>query len=294
VEPRGRRRPVGRVRAEPVRRQARLDLRVTNLSLPTLNWIRFPELQPAFALEELLAGAAAAGFGAVGLDDLTVAGRSADEVAGLLRLHDLTCSDVGVLRISDGNVPAQCESLATLGAATGTEICIAAIAARTDESVDDLRAGAAILAEAGIRVALEFVPYGGVRSLSEGIDICSDVGWDRCGLLVDTWHFFRGGELWPLLRSLSANQIALVHLNDAAEPVGDLVYDSRFLRMPPGEGTFPLAGFLELLDEIGYDGVVSLEVLSEALRSRPPAEGARDLFAAAHSALGPPRHVETV
>ena len=138
------------------------------------------------------------------------------------------------------------------------------------------------------------MPYGGVRSLSEGIDVCSAVGWDRCGLLVDTWHFFRGGERWPLLRSLAASQIVLVHLNDAPEPVGDLVYDSRFLRTPPGEGTFPLAGFLELLDEIGYDGVVSLEVLSAELRSRPPAEGARDLFHAARAALGPPRHVETV
>jgi sugar phosphate isomerase/epimerase len=138
------------------------------------------------------------------------------------------------------------------------------------------------------------VPYGGVRSLSEGIDVCSAVGWDRCGLLVDTWHVFRGGEPWPLLRSLAASQIALVHLNDAGEPVGDLAYDSRFLRTPPGEGTFPLARFLELLDEIGYEGVISLEVLSAALRSRPPAEGARELFAAAQAALGPPRQVEKV
>ena len=180
---------------------------------------------------------------------------------------------------------AQCESLAALAAATGAHICIAAIASRTDESVDDLRAGAAILAEAGVRTALEFVPYGGVRSLSEGIDVCSAVGWDRCGLLVDTWHLFRGGEQWPLLRSLAAHQIALVHLNDAPEPVGDLVYDSRFRRTPPGEGTFPLADFLELLDEIGYDGVVSLEVLSSAIRSRPPAEGARDLLDATRRLL---------
>jgi sugar phosphate isomerase/epimerase len=242
----------------------------------------------------VLAGAAAAGFDAVGLDDLTIAGRNPDEVAALLRSHDLTCSDVGVLRISDGSARAQCESLAALAAATGAEICIATFPTRTDESVDDLRAGAAILAEAGVRIALEFVPYGGVRSLSEGIEICSAVGWDRCGLLVDTWHFFRGGERWPLLRSLTASQIALVHLNDAAEPVGDLVYDSRFLRTPPGEGTFPLADFLELLDETGYDGVVSLEVLSAALRSRPPLEGARELFAAARAALGPPRRVETI
>ena len=285
MEPRGWRRPVGGVRRQPLRRQAGLDLRADRLSLPTLNWIRFPELEPAAGLEELLEAAAAAGFRAVGLDDLIVAGRSTDEVAALLRSHGLTCTDVGVLRVSEGAVREQCKSLAALATATGAPVCIAAISTRTDSSLDDLRTGAAILAEAGVRVALEFLPYGGLRNLAEGIDVCSSVGWERCGLLVDSWHFFRGGEDWPLLRSLAAEQIALVHLNDAPAPIGDLVYESRFRRLPPGQGTFALADFVETLDDLGYDGVISLEVLSAALRSRPPAEGARELHEAAHSLL---------
>jgi sugar phosphate isomerase/epimerase len=227
-------------------------------------------LTPLWPLEEVLAGAAAAGFDSVGLDHMTVAGRDVDEVAALLDVHGLACTDVGVLRNRG-----QAESLAALATATRADVCIAA-----PESIDDLRESVAILADAGVRTALEFVPYGGVRTLSEGIEICAAVG---CGLLLDSWHFFRGGEEWDVLRSLAPEQIALVHLNDAPPPIGDLVEESRFRRMPPGEGIFPLADFLAVLEEIGYEGVVSLEVLSESLRSRPPAEGARELHDAMHS-----------
>jgi sugar phosphate isomerase/epimerase len=273
MEPRGRRRPGAGVRAQPVRRQEGLELIGSQLSLPTLNWLRFPELTPVWPLEDVLAGAAAAGFDAVGLDDMTLAGRDAGDAAALLDAYGLACTDVGVLRTRE-----QAESLAALATATGARVCIAAT-----DSIDDLRTGAAILAEAGVRTALEFVPYGRVRTLSEGIDACAAVGWDRCGLLIDSWHFFRGGEEWDILRSLAAEQIALVHVNDAPPQVGDLVHESRFRRLPPGEGTFPLAGFLDAFEEIGYDGVVSLEVLSASLRSRPPTEGARELHDAMRS-----------
>jgi sugar phosphate isomerase/epimerase len=253
-----------------------VDLIGSQLSLPTLNWIRFPELTPAWPLEDVLAGAAEAGFRSVGLDDMTVGGREADEVAVLLDAHGLTCTDVAVLRADDG-VREQAASLAVLATRTGATVCIAALATRSVASVENLRVGAGILAEAGVRTALEFVPYGGVRTLSDGIDVCAEVGWESCGLLLDSWHFFRSGEDWDLLRSLAPEQIALVHVNDAPPPVGDLAYESRFRRMPPGEGTFPLAAFLDALEGIGYEGVISLEVLSASLRARPPSQGAREL-----------------
>src|SRR5204862_3916563 len=99
VEPRRRRRPGGRVRGEPLRRHDEgLDL---ILSLPTLNWLDFTSTgpQPVAPLEEVLAAAAGAGFGNVGLDDVSTAGRAPGDVAALLRSNGLRCTDVGVLRI---------------------------------------------------------------------------------------------------------------------------------------------------------------------------------------------------
>jgi sugar phosphate isomerase/epimerase len=255
-------------------------LGLTQVSLPTLNWIEFPELVPVWPLEDVLAGAAGAGFRSIGLDDLTVAGRDPDDVAALLRSHGLACTDVGVLRVGEGDVREAAAGLAALAGAAGAAICIAAVYTATpDEVIPDLRTGAAILAESGVRAALEFVPYGGLPTLSDAIAVCDAVGWGRCGLLVDTWHFFNSSEPWELLRSLDPGQIALVHINDALPLASDdLVRESRFRRAPLGAGTFELAKFAKALEELRYEGVVSIEVLSGDLRSRPPAQGAQELL----------------
>jgi sugar phosphate isomerase/epimerase len=240
-------------------------------------------MTPAWPLEDVLAGAADAGFRDVGVDDLSVAGADPAEVASLLRSHGLACTDVGVLRVGAAGIRAQAEALAGLASATGAGICIAALHTATPaEALADLRTAAAVLGDADIRIALEFAPYGGLRTLADAIDVCAAVGWDRCGVLVDTWHFFRSDEPQTLLRSLDSRQIALVHVNDAPAPERDLVYESRFRRLPPGAGTFALTGFAGTLAATGYDGVLSIEVLSSALRRRPPAEGARELLDSLH------------
>jgi len=253
---------------------------MTQVSLPTLNWIGFPELAPVWPLEDVLAGAAAAGFRSVGLDDLTVAGRDPGDVAASLRSHGLSCTDVGVLRVGEGDVREHSAELAALASATGAGICITALSnAIAAEAIPLLRAATAILAESGVRAALEFVPYGALPTLSEAVAVCDAVGWERCGLLVDTWHFFRSGEPWELLRSLDRSQIALVHINDALPlSSSDLRHESRFRRAPLGAGTFELAELAATLAELRYEGVVSIEVLSGELRSRPPSAGAKELL----------------
>ena len=250
---------------------------------------------PAWPLDDVLAAAAVAGFRDVGLDDLTVAGADPEEVAALLRSHGLVCTDVGVLRVGAGEIRPQAEGLAALASATGADVCIAALYTPTPaEALAHLRTGAALLGDVGVRIALEFAPYGGLPTLADAIDVCAAVGWDRCGLLVDTWHFFRSDEPWSLLRSLDADQIALVHVNDAPAPERDLVYESRFRRLPVGWGTFAIGEFADALASTGYDGVLSNEVLSSALRRRPPVDGARELLASLHRSwpLGPPSTVE--
>jgi sugar phosphate isomerase/epimerase len=228
----------------------------------------------------VLAGAAAAGFRRVGLDDLTVAGRDPDDVAAVLRAHGLTCTDVGVLRVGEGDVHEASAGLAALASATGAGVCIAALyTATAAEAIPLLRAATTILAESGVRAALEFVPYGALPTLSDAVEVCEAVGWERCGLLVDTWHFFRSREPLERLHSLDRSQIALVHINDALPLASDdLVHESRFRRAPLGAGTFELAEFAATLAELRYEGVVSIEVLSGDLRSRPPAAGARELL----------------
>ena len=198
-----------------------------------------------------------------------------------MRDRGLACSDVGVLPIGTADVVAAAQELAHLASITGARICIAAhyAPAPTTEAARQLRACADVLTEAGTILALEFVAYGHLRTLVGAVELCESVGWERCRLLIDTWHFFRGDRPWTLLRSLSGDRIGLVHVNDGSlEPAPDPVAEGRFGRLPLGAGAFPLVDFAAALDAVGYRGPISTEVLSGELRRRPPGEGARVLM----------------
>jgi sugar phosphate isomerase/epimerase len=244
-------------------------------SLPTLNWLDFPDGAPRFSLEEILDAAATAGFTSVGLDTVTTAG--AADIAEPLRARGLTCTDVGILALGP-NAAADAERLAELAQASGATTCLVAWPAGFDGR-RALEASTDILAAAGVRVALEFFPYGALPTLESAIAACEALGWDRCGVLLDTWHFFRSGEPWNLLRSIDPNQIAIIHADDAPAVISDdLVYESRHRRLPIGAGTFAIAEFISAIGTLGYDGVISAEVLSTTLREQQPNEGAQTLM----------------
>jgi sugar phosphate isomerase/epimerase len=253
-----------------------------------VNWIRFPgggdrtgEPTPAWPLETVLDGVAAAGFGAVGLDHYSLDGHGGtpEEVAALLTARGLRCTDIGI--VAAGALERKAvERLAETAVALGAPLCIAALYrdAPHDDVVRDLRAAAAILAPAGVRMAFEFTAYGTIRSLAEAVAVCDDVGWSRCGVLVDSWHVFRGGELLDAVAALDGGRIVLVHVSDgAADALEDATYDGRFRRLLPGTGAFDLDGFADALDRAGYRGPISLEVLSSELRRLHPEGGARAL-----------------
>jgi sugar phosphate isomerase/epimerase len=159
----------------------------------------------------------------------------------------------------------------------GAKLCIAGLyrPLSHEDAVRDLRAATEVLAPAGIRLAFEFTAYGSATTLAAAVRLCDDVGWERCGLLVDAWHVFRGGESLADVAALDGGRIALVHVDDgAAEPRADATCEGRFHRLLPGTGSFDLVGFVDALEAAGYDGPVCLEVLSDDLRALPPAEGA--------------------
>jgi sugar phosphate isomerase/epimerase len=225
----------------------------------------------------VLDGVAGAGFAAMGLDHYSLGARDPDRVASALLERGLVCTDVGIVRLGELR-RADVEALAEAAAALGASLCIAAAyrALTHEEAVSDLHAAAEVLAPAGVRLAFEFASYGSPTSLAAAVAICEDVGWERCGLLVDAWHVFRGGESLVDLAALESGRIALVHVDDGAgEPLPDALLEGRFHRLPPGAGAFPLDDFFEALATAGYDGPVSIEVLSEDLCRLAPADGAR-------------------
>lgn len=131
-------------------------------------------------------------------------------------------------------------------------------------------------AEHGLDVLLEFLPWGPVPDARTAWRVVRESGADNAGVLVDSWHHFRGAADDDMIREVPADRLRAIQIDDArAEPVGTLYDDTRNERLLPGEGDLDLVGFIQLLDDHGVDAPWSVEVLSHTQRARPPVEAAR-------------------
>lgn len=144
-----------------------------------------------------------------------------------------------------------------------------------------LRLCADILNAYGMSLALEFVgphhlrqscDYPFLWEIGHFLDWIQLLDRPNIGLLLDCYHWHTTEADLGLIRKLEAKQIVHVHINDAKPlPAHELL---DFDRLYPGEGSIDVTGFLLALQDIGYMGVVSQEVLTAA----PPSESSYALW----------------
>jgi sugar phosphate isomerase/epimerase len=139
---------------------------------------------------------------------------------------------------------------------------------------------ARILADYGVGVGLEFLgprtmwkgkvnPF--VHSLERMVELAADIG-PNAGLLLDCWHWHTSEGTLDAIRKLPESKVVYVHVNDAPKGVAldDFVDNRRGL---PGEtGVIDIAGFLQALKAIGYDGPVTPEPFKKGLSDLPSDE----------------------
>lgn len=244
-----------------------------------------------FSFAERVAAAAKAGFAAIGLiikDYLACReGLSTAAMRTILDDHGLTVAEVELMGDwwDDGergkrarlNEERAYEAADALG---GRHLQLTAIG--EDESAfpaieivaERLAALSERAAKHGLLVALEFLPWTGIPDAKTAWAIARRAG-DNAGVLVDTWHHFRGAADPQQIRAIPPERITAIQFDDADEfPGGDLLADTMRRRLP-GQGTFDLIGFIRLLDEIGVQAPISVEVISPEQAARPVAEAAR-------------------
>jgi sugar phosphate isomerase/epimerase len=114
------------------------------------------------------------------------------------------------------------------------------------------------------------------------------VGYERCGLLVDTWHLARSSGSPAELEDLGPGEVACVQVADAAgSAADDLAEESRRARLLPGEGVIDFAAVAAGLDAAGFDGPVGTEVLSVGLAAQTPEAVADACFRTASTYFPP-------
>jgi sugar phosphate isomerase/epimerase len=230
---------------------------------------------------DLVAAATGAGFVALGIGSqrADAAARDAYRAAGL------RCHQVLALLVSEDErkTITAAEGLAGAAATMDAEWILTTFRSPlSSETAKIIQRCAAMFAEAGAGMAVEFSPLGPVSSITAGLEVVQvgNRGGGRAGLMIDSWHFCFSESTWDDLATVPLEEIAYIEFADALTPESDnLMSETMNRRALPGEGTLELDRFASTLLKRGFDGTVSVEVLSAELRALPINEIAGRIYA---------------
>jgi sugar phosphate isomerase/epimerase len=228
--------------------------------------------------------AGTAGFSGIGMyvgdySSQRAAGRTDDELLGLLAEHDTRVLELEALRFFTEDT---LDTFVHLVATFGVERIqvVPPFTGQVDRvAAAEWMAGFADrVAPFGASLAIEFLPFTDVPDAASAVEIVERTGRPNVGLCVDSWHVFRGAGLLSIV-GLDPSMVVNVQFDDGPlDPVlDDYVQDCLHYREPPGEGEFDLRAFLELLPDTAP---LSVEVIDDDLDLLPPAEAAALLMAA--------------
>lgn len=233
-----------------------------------------PDARWEASAAELAAAAGAARFAAVGIG----ADRVDASAVEAYRDAGVRCHEVLALVLGDDQVAtiAAAERLAASAATIGADWVLTIFRAQlTTATAKLVQRCAAMFAEVGSGMAAEFSPFGPVSSIPKAMEVvrAANVRGGRAGLMIDSWHFWFGDSTWDDLARVPLDDIAYVQFADALAPASDDLWaETMSRRALAGEGVLPLRRFASTLLDRGWQGLVSVEVLSDELRTLPVSE----------------------
>jgi sugar phosphate isomerase/epimerase len=147
--------------------------------------------------------------------------------------------------------------------------------------VSRLQQVAPVLADYGIRLGLEYVspetrrtpyPYTFVHDLKGMLELIESTKQPNIGLLLDSFHWYCADETPADIAELQSRQVIAVHVNDAPRGRTRRQQIAFERELPGSTGQIDLAGFLNALEELEYDGPVTCEPMNKALNAKPAEE----------------------
>ncbi len=139
-------------------------------------------------------------------------------------------------------------------------------------------AGAAV----GAPIALEIMPWTNLCTIDLVLQVVQGAGHRNGGLVLDIWHFARGGIDYSDIDRIPPQLIFYVEIDDAAaQQEGTLLEDTIHRRRLCGEGDLDVPAFLRCILVAGYRGPFGVEIIAAAQRARSLEEAARESHDAA-------------
>ena len=130
--------------------------------------------------------------------------------------------------------------------------------------VDDFRELGERAAARGLRVGFEALAWGRhIQDHRQAWEIVREVNHPAVGLVLDSFSSLARNVPIDSLRSLDPAKLFHVQIADAPSLSMDPLSWSRHFRCMPGQGDLPLVEYVATLREIGYQGVLSLEIFND-------------------------------
>lgn len=227
-----------------------------------------PDGRWEYPTAHLVSAASAAGFTAVGIGADRVDAAAVDAYAAT----GVGCHELLALVVSDdeSTTMASAEQLADRARAIGAEWVLTVFTANVP--AQQIQRCAKLFDGVGAGMAVEYTPLGAIPLMSDGMDVVRAASRAaRAGLMIDSWHFCFSDNTWDDLAAVPLDDIAYLQFTDALEPEDRdrMIRESLHRRALPGEGILELHRFAATLLDRGWDGTISVEVLSAPLRELP-------------------------
>jgi sugar phosphate isomerase/epimerase len=248
-------------------------------SFNTFNHSVFLGLEPTLPAQ--IAAAGAAGYEHIGVDVPSVLAHAEAGVSSAALVDAMAAAGVtpyelnfwAILPDLDASRAGLASALEVFDAVGAQWLQSVVMGPLDDGMVAVVRDAALALVDRGARLAVEYLPTYPVCSIRDVRALGEEVGSPGVGVCIDAHHFFRGPDTFDDFDALPNDDLAFLQFCDAL-PLGqpgamDMTEAMVNGRTMPGDGEFPLDEFCRHASARGYDGVVSVEILSSAWRVRP-------------------------
>lgn len=128
-----------------------------------------------------------------------------------------------------------------------------------------------------LRLAIELLPESGIPDFATAADVVRQAGATNGSVLLDTWHFARGGGDLSALTDADLTLVGGLQLSDRSPEQDAEAYVPRRGRKIPGEGALPLAAVTARIRRLRPDLPVGIEVLSDEVDALGLGDGTRRL-----------------
>ncbi|MDE2220936.1 MAG: sugar phosphate isomerase/epimerase, partial [Gammaproteobacteria bacterium] len=236
-------------------------------------------------LKDKLTAIAHAGFAGVEIfeSDLLASPYPASDIGAMIRDLGLVCTALQPLECFEG-MPAHLRERAFARAERrfevvrelGADLLIVTSnvdpesLGHRDRIADDLRELGQRAAARGLRVGYEALAWGKyVSDHRDAWSIVQKVDHPAVGLVLDSFGTLKGGGPLQSLRSIDVAKILHVQIADAPDLPTSAEWLSRHFRCMPGQGDLAVVDFAAVVQDLGYDGAVSLEIFNDHFRSAP-------------------------